>query len=214
MKKIAMPHQPSVSEADIRTLDAIAEKLTYVGKNHKKLLFISANPEPSTHFLPLELAGGLARSQKTAVVIDADLTADPAARPYEADAVGLTQYLSGACKIEDILWETPEAGIHLVPLGATAPNPSLLLEAAETKELLQYCAERYDWVLVNGMALTEQNQGVLKLAALCDGIVLVVKDKKTRKKDLQWARRTLEQQACPVVGCIVVDAQKPESYRA
>jgi Mrp family chromosome partitioning ATPase len=99
----------------------------------------------------------------------------------------------------------------VVPSGALPPNPSELLSAQRTAELLAALREDCDIVLVDSPPLLPVTDATA-LSVWVEATVLVTRAHATRKPDLQRAAEVLVQGEAPLVGSVLNDVQPDDEY--
>lgn len=208
MKKITLTRLEALDYVSSESLNTLCANLTFAGHGLKKLLFTGASAgegEGTTH-VALRVLQTLAARGQRAVLVDCDLRSSTLSSRYGADAkgelAGLAQYLSGAGKAEDILYETNMPGAYLVPQGRAVDQPVALLRSEKLAALLDELAQQFDVVLVDtppvGLVVD-----AAEVASCCDGIVLVCEYGRTRRRSLALAKRQLKASGCAILGCVI-----------
>lgn len=99
-------------------------------------------------FVALNMALVMAISNKRVLLVDADLR-KPRLHTIlktKGDA-GLSNYLNGKSKIDDIIVSTPYQGLHFVPAGPLPFNPSELLNNGLISIFIQAMKNKYDYIV-------------------------------------------------------------------
>ena len=209
MKKITIKNeQSSVQQSVFQT---IADQLSYVEQNMRTILFTGSDAAINLRCIPLDIAGSLAKGGKRILVIDVNIS-DEGAQAYEKPEYGLAHYLSGKCSVDQIIYETSLPGVDLIPSGSTVPNPHLLFETGELEALVKDCAQKYDWLLINGMQTKGKDNCIVPIASMCNGSVLVAWTRHSHKAELRRAKALLERTGCPVIGCTVLIEKKTKAF--
>ena len=98
--------------------------------NHLQVIAItSANKEEGKSSVSIQLAKSFAALNRTTVYVDCDIRKSKTLRRYQINeqVVGLTEYLCGSCRIDDVVYRTDNPNMDMIFTGAAAPNPSELL---------------------------------------------------------------------------------------
>jgi hypothetical protein len=66
---------------------------------------------------------------------------------------GLAHYLSGSVPLEEVLYHTEIRGTCLVPASGTTSRPALLLEHPRFARMVESCAPKFAYLLVDAPAL-------------------------------------------------------------
>lgn len=115
---------------------------------------------------------------------------------------GLSHFLAGMARIDEVIYETNIAGAYMVPVGREVSNSLPLLTSPRLDELLSDLARRVDYVIVDAPPL-----GVLidaaEIAKSCDGALLVVGYDAVHKQELIAVKEQLEQTECPILGAVL-----------
>lgn len=107
----------------------------------------------------------------------------------------LQDYLQQACSFADIVWDTDVDGLFLLPNMGT-------VRMADLASLLRELTPVYDYILIDTPSAGKTIDAV-KIASVCDGIVLVLRYGKTKKKDLAEVVTQLERSGKPILGCVI-----------
>jgi capsular exopolysaccharide synthesis family protein len=118
------------------------------------------------------------------------------------DAPGLAELLAGHCTLDDVLHPVAGRRITVLPAGGIPPNPTELLASSEMRLLLDEVAGRFDYVVVDSPAAFGMADSVV-LSTLVDGVVLVARGGRTRRRVLQKLRARLVSVHAPLVGVVV-----------
>lgn len=116
--------------------------------------------------------------------------------------VGLTSCIIGEQSIDNALQPTPNENVALLGSGPVPPNAALILESEGMRALLQELRTRADLTILDsppvGLIADAQT-----LAALADGIILVVELGKTRRPVLERSLDLLRRTGTPVLGVVL-----------
>jgi capsular exopolysaccharide synthesis family protein len=119
-------------------------------KKSKVICITSEISGEGKSFMTINLASTLSLIDKRVVIIAADLRKSKMHKAFEVDNdKGLSTYLANQHQIEDVLLQTHIESLDFIPSGPNPPNPSELIQSERMKVLIDYLAERYDYVLVD-----------------------------------------------------------------
>ena len=159
------------------------------GMPPKSIMITSTNVNEGKSFISSNLAVSIAKSiDEYVLLIDCDLR-----RPsiheifgYRQSLDGLTEYLSEGKPLTSLLLKTFINKLTLLPGGSIPPNPSELLSSEQMRRLLHEVRLRYKdrFIIIDTPPpiLTSETNAI---ARQVDGIIIVVKERKTRVKDIQ-----------------------------
>lgn len=115
---------------------------------------------------------------------------------------GLTEYLQGNIKKEEIIYSSDNMNMDLVLSGSIPSNPSELLSSIMLKDLMNYLKDNYDYVIVDTPALGEVTDAAI-IAAHCDSSILVLEPGVTPYKLAQKAKEQLENSGTKLLGVVL-----------
>jgi capsular exopolysaccharide synthesis family protein len=67
----------------------------------------------------------------------------------KSQQIGISNYLSGQNKLEEIIYPSEVDDMWLIPSGITPPNPSELIAGERTKNLFDYLRSQFDVIIVD-----------------------------------------------------------------
>jgi non-specific protein-tyrosine kinase len=159
------------------------------------------------------LAVVLARAGKRVAMIDCDLRRPRLHSFFGVDnRVGFTAVLLREAQLADAIRRIDGMpNLVLLPSGPPPPNPSELLSARRTGEILRAIAAECDYVLVDSppvLAVTD----ALVLSGMADATVVVVSAHETARGALGRTFELLAQVEAPVVGVVLNGVDPGEGY--
>lgn len=125
---------------------------------------------------------------------------------------GLSEYLSGMKKIDDIIRTVDDLGVSFIPRGVNPPNPSELLMHERLDVLLQWASEKYDLVIVDTPPILAVTDAAI-VGRYAATTLLVSRYEVNTVKEIEVSIRRFEQSGVEVKGCILNGAiKKASSY--
>jgi capsular exopolysaccharide synthesis family protein len=188
----------------------------YQVRNAKRLKTVmvtsSVSGEGKT-FVVSNLAQSLVRQKdRRVLIIDADLRAPRQHAALGApNAPGLSDFLSGAADVLSVIQFGPIENLCLIPGGSaeSAREPSDLLSGTEFKRLLDLVTPVFDWILIDTPPVIPVADPTM-IAALCDGVLVVVRANST---DFQLAQKAcLEFQEKNLIGVVLNRVEEIPGY--
>jgi protein-tyrosine kinase len=179
----------------------------------RTLLVTSAVAAEGKTFVTSNLAQSIVRQpDRRVLLIDADLRCARLHLPLGApQSPGLTDYLRGEADEFAVIQQGPEGNLCLIAGGNEATNPSELLSNGRLKGLLERVAPVFDWVIVDSPpSIPVADASVL--AALCEGVLLVVRAGSTPAELSQKAAQEL--QGRNVLGVVLNAAEELGQYES
>ena len=133
---------------------SLRTNVQFSGTGVKVIDFTSCTPNEGKSSVSFNLAVSFAESGKKVIMIDADMRKSVLAGRYKVGGVeaGLAHYLSGQMTLDEVLMKTDIEGMDIIFSGPFVPNPAELLESDNFHNLVEYCREHYDYVLIDSPA--------------------------------------------------------------
>jgi protein-tyrosine kinase len=158
------------------------------GTPPRTIMITSPSPSEGKSFVSANLAVSIAKSiDEYVLLMDCDLRAPTLHQLFGiGENKGLSDHLSHAIPLSSLLKKTFINKLTLLPAGTIPPNPSELLSSEQMRSLLQEVKSRYmdRYVIIDTPPpnLTSETSAI---ARIVDGIVIVIRHGKTRKKAVQ-----------------------------
>ena len=158
------------------------------------------------------LAAALALGGDTAILVDADLR-----RPALHVLLGATQtpglvehILAPDLAATPQFQATTVANLRILPAGDTsrlsgAVTPADLITSDQCGLVLERLRGDCEFIVVNAPPLTECADA-LGLAAHVDGVILLIRARKTRRQDAQRAKEQLDRVGAHILGVVLTDS--------
>lgn len=115
---------------------------------------------------------------------------------------GLSHFLSGQKKLEDVLYGTTIPGLFMIFAGPSVPNPTEILEKKYFTELLNFAKEHFDYVLLDCAPIGAAIDAAV-IAKHCDGAILVVAQGMASGRLIQTVKKQMEASGVRVLGAVL-----------
>ena len=126
------------------------------------------------------LAISMAQIGKRVLLVDCDMRIPTVANTFRiAPVPGLSDFLSGQCKVDDAVRKLENYDISVLPAGNIPPEPTGLLEAKQLDHLFSAFKNIYDYVIVDLPPATAVPDAVI-LSKYLDGYLMAVRQKQSR----------------------------------
>ncbi|GGF98588.1 CpsD/CapB family tyrosine-protein kinase [Paenibacillus abyssi] len=203
------PNSPiSESYRKLRTNLQYAE----VDRPLQMLMVTSASPHEGKTTTVNNLAVAYAQSEKSVLLIDADLRKPTAHHSFRlSNRVGVTSILSGQKRIIEAIQDTRIPNLKVMTAGPIPPNPSELLGSKRMDGLLQELREMYDIVLVDTPPVLAVSDAQI-VSTRCDGVLLVINSKRVKRQFAVKARDALLFVKARIVGVALNQVPTNEAY--
>jgi protein-tyrosine kinase len=178
----------------------------------RRLLISSALSGEGKTFVAANLAQTMAlRPSESVLVVDGDLRLSRLHRPLGAAAnPGLSEYLQGDADIFSVIQRGPTDNLFFVAGGSPKTNPADLISNGRLEVFLERLAPAFDWIVWDSPPALLVTDASL-LAALCDGILLVIRAGITH---VDMARKALQMfRNKPLLGTVLNGSQPRTPYK-
>lgn len=169
----------------------------------RSLLITSSGPSEGKSSTALAIARHFASMGLRVLLVDADLRNPSLHKKLGvANAVGLTNYLTGACSPPEAFQATPLPNLAFMASGPLPPNAADLLASPKLGSLLSIGMQVFDFIVVDGppvMGLAD----VPLLSNAANATVFVVGAGQARSGHVRGALRRLSLARAPVIGAIL-----------
>jgi len=157
----------------------------------------------------VNLALAFARQEGLKVVlVDADMrkSSVPKWLGLTDRHVGLSTVLSRNGELDGSLVSLESPPLTVLPAGPVTEHPAELLESTAMKRLLATLKTQFDLIIIDAPpALPVADPGIL--AALADGVLLVVRAGKTQRKTVLQAQELLKKMKANLLGCVLTHVE-------
>lgn len=157
--------------------------LSYMGidETHKKIMITSSISGEGKSFIAMNLGMSLSLMDKKVVLLELDLRKPKLSEKFHVSYHGgLSNYLIGKARIEEIIRPTGTNNLSLINSGPIPPNPSELISNGRLAELLNYLEAHYDYILIDTAPINPVTDAFI-ISPMCDVSLYVVRDSYTAK---------------------------------
>lgn len=163
----------------------------------------------------INLALAMAEEQRRVLLLDGDLRKSELRTWLGVKSKkGLSDYLVGDAALEEVILPgTPGEKPDMLMCGTYPPNPSELLASERMAELVNILKKQYDYIIVDLPPITEVSDALVA-GRFCDGVLMVIREKFTTKKDLNECLRQIDYASTPLIGMVLTgDSATHSGYR-
>ena len=167
------------------------------------LLVTSAQPLEGKSTTSLAIARGFARVGRKVLLVDADLRRPSLHRRASiSNEAGLSSVLVGEKAIAEAVQADGQENLSLLPSGPVPPSPTELLSSPRMAAMLEEADAAYDLVVIDSSPILGLADSP-ELAALADGVLVVIEADKARGGQLKTALRRLRSTGPNVLGAVL-----------
>jgi len=168
---------------------AVSSTITAEGKT-----FVSAN-----------LAAIIATLGKKVLLVGLDLRKPKTHKILGIDnSDGISKFLIGESKIEDILVKTEIKNLWYTSSGPVPPNPAELIESAAMKEFVNKARKKFDFIIIDTPPVAIVTDALL-LSSLADFYIFVVRQKHSSKNTLELIDELYRNENIKSIGIVMND---------
>lgn len=160
----------------------------------KKILITSTVPEEGKSMVSANLAIALAgKRQNKILLLEGDLRRPVLAQRFGLGKLaGLSERLQGISSAAPNLYRLEGPGLWFLPAGSPPDNPLELMQSGKLSELLDRLSARFDWIVIDSPPLLPLADTSV-WGRFADGVLLVVREGKTERRQLQRVLQILNQ---------------------
>jgi receptor protein-tyrosine kinase len=167
------------------------------------ILVSSASPSEGKSTAAINIALALAEAEQNVVLVDGDLRRPRIAKYLDVvGSVGMSNALSGAAPLTEVLQKTKYPQLSVLAAGPTPPNPSELLGSRTAEKMFGELRTQFDYVIIDSAPLLAVTDGAV-LAAHADGALVVVRAGKTKRDQLKHAMGMLHDVGATLLGGVL-----------
>jgi capsular exopolysaccharide synthesis family protein len=153
----------------------------------------------------------LAEKGSRVLLIDGDLRIPSIAKKMNMEAtVGLTDMLLGKNADFNELRSELLENWYILPSGSVPPNPSELLGSTRMDALLKELRAEFDYIVID-LPPVNIVSDALSISSLITGMIVVIREDYTEKKELERCFRQLSLSNVNVLGCVMNEAKSGSS---
>lgn len=142
----------------------------------KRLLVTGAGTSDGKTMTAINLALTMAQEINFKVLlIDGDLRRPAVDRRLGISVpLGLSDYLSEKCSMEQMIYGSQLQNFYVVPAGSIPNNPAELLNSQRMRSFMTYVSDGFDWVVLDSPPVAAVSDADI-LASMTDGVLVVVR---------------------------------------
>lgn len=217
MQKIKLGAIKEQSYTMKESLRALRTNIQFCGDDIKTIMFTSAQPNEGKSTVVMDLGRSLAELGKKVLIIDTDMRKSVLAGRLRAkivdgyEIVGLSHYLSGQTKLEDVIYHTNIKGLFMVFAGRSTPNPTEMLEKDYFEQMISVARDSFDYVLVDTAPIGAAIDAAI-VGKNCDGAIIVVAQGEAGARAIKNVKRQLEIADIHILGAVLNKVQAKQSH--
>lgn len=177
--------------------------LTLTGTESRAVAVVSAGPGEGKSTTINRLAQVIGLAGEKVILVDADLRRPTQHRLADISrGPGLSDYLTGAAEIDDIIQVNATSGLAMVATGQVEGFTLGLVHVNRLKALIDVLKQRYERVLVDSPPIIGVSDASV-LATAVDGALLLIQHRRNPQAMTVRAQQTLQSARTPLWGAIL-----------
>jgi len=155
----------------------------------------------------INLSYVLAEKGNKVLLIDGDLRIPSIAKKMEIESSqGLTDLLMGKGAQLGDFQSSENSNWYILPSGHIPPNPSELLGSRRMELVLNELKEAFDYIIIDLPPVNLVSDAV-SISSLISGMIVVIREGYTEKKELERCIRQLKLSNVNVLGCVMNESK-------
>lgn len=194
--------------------NALCTNIQLSGDKLKVISVTSVKPGEGKSTTSINIAWSFARAGYKTLLIDGDIRNSVMSGVFKSreKITGLTEFLSGTTDLSHGLCDTNIENLFVVQSGSVSPNPTALLQSKNFNDMIETLRKYFDYIIVDTAPIGIVIDTVI-ITQKCDASILVVEAGLAKRREVQKAKRQLEQTGKPFLGVVLnkFDVQR-ETY--
>jgi capsular exopolysaccharide synthesis family protein len=175
----------------------------YGSPRGRSMLLTASNPDEGTTAVACGLAIAMAETGSRVVLVDANLRTPGVGRYLSMDTShGLADVLAGNADVSDVLQDSLDGRLTVLPSGQQLPDPGEILALPTLGATVRDLTERFDVVLVDAPSLHATADATV-LSKVTDSALLVVRAGRTLTADVERSTDLLERVGAQLAGAVL-----------
>ena len=173
----------------------------------RTLLVTSGGQGEGKSLTTANLAVTFGQIARSVLVIDADFRRPTVHTLFGvARGPGLSEVLTGRVALDDAIEPVDGHTVFVLPAGSLPPNPTELVGSPEMRTLLVEAASRFEYVFIDSPAAFGVSDTLI-LSTAVDGVIVVARGGRTRRRALRQLVARLGTARAPLVGVVLNGAE-------
>jgi capsular exopolysaccharide synthesis family protein len=179
------------------------------------LVISSSMPGEGKSFTAINLASAYSLAGKKTLLVGLDLRKPTLSANFEFEdnGLGISSYLIGKKKLEEVIHKTEYDNLYVLPSGPIPPNPGELASSAKTLEMFEILKTKFDYLIVDSAPVGVVSD-IYPVAKMADTVLILVRHNFTKKNVLSAALHEMQLHDLQSIGLLMNDIKsKGGSYR-
>ncbi len=208
MQSVSLGQVKEQGYAMKESLRVLKTNIQFCGDDIQTILITSSIPNEGKSTVSMDLGRSLTESGKRVLLIDTDMRKSVLIGRHRAKNVnggeifGLSHFLSGQKKLEEVLYATNIPKMFMLFAGPSVPNPTEILDKKYFTELIDFAKKHFDYILIDCAPLGAAIDAAV-VAKHCDGAIIVVAQGMASGRMISRVKRQLETSGVRILGAVL-----------
>ena len=208
MQSVSLGQVKEQGYAMKESLRVLKTNIQFCGDDIQTILITSSIPNEGKSTVSMDLGRSLTESGKRVLLIDTDMRKSVLIGRHRAKNVnggeifGLSHFLSGQKKLEEVLYATNIPKMFMLFAGPSVPNPTEILDKKYFTELIDFAKKHFDYILIDCAPLGAAIDAAV-VAKHCDGAIIVVAQGLASGRMISRVKRQLETSGVRILGAVL-----------
>lgn len=217
METVELKNVRKNSYVKTESLRTLKTNIQFCGDDIKTILITSSVPDEGKSTVTFDLARSLTESGKSVLLIDTDMRKSVlvgrlrATTMEKSEIHGLSHYLSGQKKLNDVIYATQIQKLYMIFAGPSVPNPTEILEKKYFEELITFAKGQFDYVLIDCAPIGAAIDAAI-VAKHCDGAILVIAQGMASSHMIAGVKKQLEASGVRILGAVLNKVKMEKSH--
>lgn len=163
-------------------------------------------------FISINLAAIIASNGNKVLLIGLDLRKPRIHKVFGiSNDTGISNYLIGQEKFEDIIFETNIANLSFTPSGPVPPNPAELIDSQAMKEFIARAKKQFDYIVIDTPPVAIVTDALL-VSPLTDFYLFIVRQRYTTRNTLSLIEELHRNENIKSLGIVINDISTTGYY--
>lgn len=171
------------------------------GKENKVILITSGEQGDGKSTVANNLSKMLSEFKQKTLIIDIDVRKPTQHKKFNiSNLQGLTDILVGECSIDEGVNQIDDH-LDLITAGRNASTSSELIASTHFEDLINKLKSDYEYIIIDSAPVNIVSDAI-NLLGFIDGVILVARYRKTKKRSLYNLCKKINQIECKILGVV------------
>lgn len=174
-----------------------------IDEDLKSIAVVGTGIDEGKTMVSINLAVAIASSGKNVLIVEGDMRKRSLAKIFDIHPkFGIYSVLSGRCTPEQAIYQTKIKNLFFLDSEPNIPAPTDILSTKRFAKLLDNLHEKFNYIIFDTPPLSSFVDGAI-ISNLTDATLLVVRENKAKKKDIDSTLQQLQSAKANLLGTIL-----------